>query len=620
MLLKTEKIDKKIDLNIQFLRAISIIFVVLFHYQFVGLKGGFIGVDIFFVISGFLITKILVSENKVNLKNFYFKRFKRIFPSLVFVIFFVVLVSSFIFSEIHFERIINSSIYSILGISNLFFMTESGYFDFEKLFKPLLHTWSLGIEIQFYILWSIIVFWNIFKKNLKLIITCLFVLSFLLSILYSHRSEIFFYFTGLRIFEFCIGSYVFFLKNRVYRNNFILILSLIVIIYCAFYFDENFKYPGIWAALPCISSAIFILYSFKSTNLDKLFNNKIIIFFGKISYTLYLVHWPLLVLFGYYIAREVNIHEKILLIFFSIIISHYLYELYEKNFLDKSFSLFSININTVIFFGSLISIVLILNNYQYFNKLNPKNDKNYNLIISKVFDDRKIQSNVEEQSKIELKNNLNQLSNKKKYLVVGDSLAFDFYHALKLIEKNFDDKFFLYKEFDYFYCFKKFNKRDKIINFINYELLKRRNSCEIVKQNFFVDLDYIDKIILSSRWEKDIDYQSLFRFFLKSNKQIIIIGKGQSFFDIPTLYMKKRDSINKFSTNIDNQLAQINMKIVNSLTKNMKYFDRSSINCNPECLVFERKNLLYSDTDHWSLEGVKFFSKKILLSNFFRNN
>ena len=150
--------------------------------------------------------------------------------------------------------------------------------------------------------------------------------------------------------------------------------------------------------------------------------------------------------------------------------------------------------------------------------------------------------------------------------------------------------------------------------------MKRRNSCEIVKQNFFVDLDYIDKIILSSRWEKDIDYQSLFRFFLKSNKQIIIIGKGQSFFDIPTLYMKKRDSINKFSTNIDNQLAQINMKIVNSLTKNMKYFDRSSINCNPECLVFERKNLLYSDTDHWSLEGVKFFSKKILLSNFFRNN
>ena len=76
------------------------------------------------------------------------------------------------------------------------------------------------------------------------------------------------------------------------------------------YFDENFKYPGIWAALPCISSAIFILYSFKSTNLDKLFNNKIIIFW-KISYTLYLVHWPLLVLFGYYIAREGTFMKKL---------------------------------------------------------------------------------------------------------------------------------------------------------------------------------------------------------------------------------------------------------------------------------------------------------------------
>ena len=131
------------------MRAIAIIFVLLFHYEFLGFKGGFIGVDIFFVISGYLITKILLSEKKVDLKKFYFKRFKRIFPSLVLVIFFVVLISSFIFSETHFERIVNSSIYSILGISNFFFMTESGYFDFEKLFKPLLHAWSLGLNFNF---------------------------------------------------------------------------------------------------------------------------------------------------------------------------------------------------------------------------------------------------------------------------------------------------------------------------------------------------------------------------------------------------------------------------------------------------------------------------------------
>ena len=90
MFLKTEKVNKNIDLNIQFLRAIAIIFVLLFHYEFLGFKGGFIGVDIFFVISGYLITKILLSEKKVDLKKFYFKRFKRIFPSLVLVIFFVV--------------------------------------------------------------------------------------------------------------------------------------------------------------------------------------------------------------------------------------------------------------------------------------------------------------------------------------------------------------------------------------------------------------------------------------------------------------------------------------------------------------------------------------------------
>ena len=111
MFLESKKTQKKIDFNIQFLRAISIIFVLLFHYQLFGLKGSFIGVDIFFVISGYLITKILLSKNNVDLKKFYLKRFKRIFPSLVLVIFFVILISSFILSEIHFERIIHSSTY-----------------------------------------------------------------------------------------------------------------------------------------------------------------------------------------------------------------------------------------------------------------------------------------------------------------------------------------------------------------------------------------------------------------------------------------------------------------------------------------------------------------------------
>ena len=620
MFLESKKTQKKIDLNIQFLRAISIIFVLLFHYQLFGLKGGFIGVDIFFVISGYLITKILLSKNNVDLKKFYLKRFKRIFPSLVLVIFFVILISSFILSEIHFERIIHSSTYSILGISNFFFMTESGYFDFEKLFKPLLHTWSLGVEIQFYIFWSLIFFWTFFKKNLKFFIACLFIFSLALSILYTHRSETFFYFTGLRIFEFCIGSYIFFIKNKISRNDFILVLSLLLIIFCGFIFDENLSYPGIWAILPCVSAALFILYSYKTSRFDLIFNNNIIIFFGKISYTLYLVHWPVAVLFSYYVAREISNLEKTLLIIFSITFSHFLYELYEKKFIDKNFSLLSINRSTIIFLLSLISIVFISNNYQFLNKLNSDNDNSYNLVISKVFDDREIQSKIEEQSKIELKNNLNQISNKKKYLIVGDSLAFDFYHALKLIEENFDDKLFLYKEFDYFYCFKILNKRDEIINFFNFKLLNRKNSCSIVKQNFVKQFDKVDKIIISSRWEKNIDYHGLFEYFSKLNKQIIIIGKGQSFIDVPTLYMKKRRQINNFSRNIDNQMSQINKKIFNSLTKNIIYFDRSSLNCNPKCFVFDGKNLLYSDTDHWSLKGVEFFSKKILFSNFFSYN
>ena len=121
-------------------------------------------------------------------------------------------------------------------------MTRIGYFDFEKL---SIIAYLLGVELQFYMLWSLIFFWAFFKKNLKLIISFLFILSIILSILYSHRNETFFYFTGLRIFEFCIGSYIFFFKNKIYRNDFLLFLSLLVIISCPFIFDENLSYSCI---------------------------------------------------------------------------------------------------------------------------------------------------------------------------------------------------------------------------------------------------------------------------------------------------------------------------------------------------------------------------------------
>ena len=126
---------------------------------------GICGVDVFFVISGYLITSIILREKKFNFKIFYLKRIRRLFPIILLVAFSSVLLGIFIFSPIHFERLTQSSTSSIFGVSNYFFFKEQGYFDHEKLFKPLLHTWSLSVELQFYLIWPIALV--IAKKFLK---------------------------------------------------------------------------------------------------------------------------------------------------------------------------------------------------------------------------------------------------------------------------------------------------------------------------------------------------------------------------------------------------------------------------------------------------------------------
>lgn len=145
--MKTEKYIPEID----GLRAIAVISVVLFHAGFPLFNGGYVGVDIFFVLSGYLITRLIITEasesGNFNYSRFYYRRAKRLFPALYLVLLLTFLLAFLLFTPQHFERFGGELIYSIVSLSNFYFWNESGYFNTAADFKPLLHTWSLSVEV-----------------------------------------------------------------------------------------------------------------------------------------------------------------------------------------------------------------------------------------------------------------------------------------------------------------------------------------------------------------------------------------------------------------------------------------------------------------------------------------
>ena len=330
--MKTNILKNK-NYEIEFLRAVSVLFVVFFHFNLFNLDGGFVGVDIFFVISGYLITSIILQKRNFDLYKFYLKRLRRLLPIILFTVLISIVVGLFILSPIHLNRLITSSLFSIFGTSNFFFFSEAGYFDHEKLFKPLLHTWSLAVEIQFYLIWPLIILLtkNLFKSKIFYVLILIFIFSILLSTLYSSRTDSFFYFTVFRIYEFVIGSLLFFLipKTCPKKSLIYFFLGLSIIFFSAFFFNSNFSFPGAYALVPCFGAALIIYSRFSDTkNFGKYLKSNSIQFLGSKSYTIYMLHWPFLIFYSYQKMGSISYLEKN---FFNYIYN-YLFKLYLQIF------------------------------------------------------------------------------------------------------------------------------------------------------------------------------------------------------------------------------------------------------------------------------------------------
>ncbi len=318
--------------DIDGLRAISVLSVIFFHTGIPGFSGGYVGVDIFFVISGYLITSVILKDihsGQFSISRFYERRVRRIFPALFPVIVFTLIIGRFLLIPISFKVLGESITATTLFASNILFWIQSGYFDATAITKPLLHTWSLAVEEQFYIFFPLLlVAINKYSKNRYFLwISGITLISFILSIYGVYTDQVAtFYLVPTRSWELLFGSILSLevipeLKSNIQRNI-VSIIGLALILFSVSFYNESTLFPGI-AALAPVLGASFIIHSGKGGEsiVKSLLILKPIVFIGLISYSLYLWHWPLIVFSKYLIFRDLTTIETTGILLATFIIS-----------------------------------------------------------------------------------------------------------------------------------------------------------------------------------------------------------------------------------------------------------------------------------------------------------
>ena len=623
------------------LRAIAVVAVILYHTQFdisgyEIFQGGFIGVDIFFVISGYLIASIIIKELNISgtfsFKNFYARRIRRILPALISVMFISFPFAWFYLLPNNFVDYSKSILYS-LGFSSNYYFWSLGrtYEDINSLIKPFLHTWSLSVEEQFYIIFPIVLL-IIFKYCKNYLAPILIISLFLSLIIADFGSRNYpgstFYFLPTRSWELLAGSILAFFEIKLghrSRNNILnLILpsfGLILIIHSIIFFYDQMFHPSFYTLSPVIGVCLIIWFSDTKEITTKLLSSKSFIGVGLISYSLYLWHYPILAFDRIIGFSEGNIFSKILVGLMILIFSIISFYIVEKPARNKKHSFKKIG-------GLIISISLILIIVNLVVVLNKGfKERLPNIIISNLFE-----FNFSKYDNLKI----NNLGDKKVYLI-GDSQVENLKINLKerLLKDDYVLKESIVPECIYFPGFNrvriKTNKKTKLCNneyFTELEKNLENNDNSILifggrfplyfNKSFFdnkeggvEDDNYWNYKFVSAGKFKNI--QESFKDSLiklsKKNKIILIYPIPEVGWHIPQkIFNQSSKELISTSYEVYQERSKSSFKLLNSIKgKNIFRIYPHKVFCNTiienRCLTHDDKDIFYTDTNHLSIKG-----------------
>ena len=619
------------------LRAIAIGAVIIYHAQIrilekLLLPGGFLGVDIFFVISGYLITYLIfkekISTNNFSFKNFYERRARRILPALFFMLIIMLPFSYIVLIPSDFKEYALSNLFAVGFTSNYFFyFSETQYGSIDSFLKPLLHTWSLGVEEQFYIFFPILIIFFFNKSwSLKKFFFIFILLSFFLSSYLSiNNTQLSFFSLPTRIWELLCGSIVayliFFDKINFISKKLLGFLSYlgITIIFLSFiFFEKNTYHPSYLTLFPVVGTCLIIINLNSNNFLQKVLSSKIFVFVGLISYSLYLYHYPILAFSRYYsLVSGYNLYGKIAIMLAIFIVSYLSYYLIEKPFRDKK----TINMNKLL--GSIILsilIILFINTLILNNKLQ---NKKFDIVKEFSLDNRLYKA---EKSKYPINEKFDK--DKVNILIIGNSHATDSYIFFNELYANNNNLNFIHLGTQ-ISCLKSLSK-NKLC-----EKKLKKDQANLLRMS--------DYLVFSTRWsEEDIDYlDSILKELNHDENEIVIMSTSPTYhwtnvftpldkFVLKYYQKPSPKQIKQLEKTMFNQIPKSDFKNNKKLEKiskenNLTYLDKFDYTCDlseKRCRILTDQNKkIYYDNSHYTLGGIDYFvefSKKLGWSELFK--
>tara|TARA_B100001093_G_scaffold30378_1_gene26338 strand:- start:987 stop:2903 length:1917 start_codon:yes stop_codon:yes gene_type:complete len=543
------------------LRAIAVLSVLIYHADFKikiaektfnFLPGGYLGVDIFYVISGYLITFLIFDQTKkklFNFKQFYERRARRLLPMLFLVIFTSLVAGWILMMPQQLKDLSGSALSSLIFLSNFWFLITDNYFADTSSLKPLLHTWSLSIEEQFYIFFPII-FYLLYKKkskNIKLIFSILIIFSLLLASLSSkYYPNINFYILPTRIWELLIGSFLayYHISNKIFKKikfqDYLTFIGMALILVPFFLFNDKTPHPSFLTIFTILGCAFIIINHNSENIIKKILSSKIFVGVGLISYSLYLWHFPI---FAFKKIKSKNLSEfdKLEGIILAIILSVFSYFLIEKPFRNKKwiskkkFLIFILSFFVILFISCLyifnqkglpqrypqevLKIIDFNYNYSEAYQTGKCHIKNINYLNKNIFENCKTKVN----------------SNKKDLLLWGDSLAAHLYPG---INNKYKDNYNIWH--------RSINDcKPVMLNLFQENKKKTESPCQKINQIILEEIIRIKpaKLFISGFWYSE-DLKKLKKLINNLNtngiKNIYLVGPSVRWHDpLPKILLKK---------------------------------------------------------------------------------